>query len=338
MTAKSSSPKSKNTKKATSTDTRAKKETIDTPKTTTEKSSEPNNTWRVGQLFWGGLFVVIGSLLLLQNLNIIETDLSALWQLWPLFIIATGLSILSTKNILWKTLLVIFVLMMLTFVTLVGLGRFNLADNHVRTDTSVVLPNQSTNTTETSLKMGAGSLTIRSAEQQEVVQANLKSSFAELVENQSQDGDTQRINLETKGSGTWWFGTQKNELDVILSKDIAQAFSLDVGASSVDADFSEIELTSLQVKTGASSVSIRLGERSDALPVVVDAGASSVKLAVPKESGVRVVVESGLSSQNLPGLSEKGDGVFETEDYDSATKKITVTIKSGLSSFELSRY
>jgi hypothetical protein len=342
MATKSSSKnESKKSDKKPDNDTRKAKESIrtETLNKTAERIEKSRSTWRIGQLFWGGLLIIVGTLLLLDNLNVVETNLAALWQLWPLLLVAAGLSVLSVRNTLWKTLSTLFVFVMLGFVLLVGLGVLDTNTNSsIQNDSTIVLLNENTSKAETSIKMGAGTLTISSAKQEEVVRANITSSFAELVETQRQEGDSQLISLETKGSGTWWFGAQKNELDVVLSQNIPQSILLDVGALSMNADLSEIELSSLNVKTGASSVLLRLGERSASLPVTIDAGASSVKLAAPKESGIRVEIDGGLSSRNLEGLVDRGNGIFETENYDTADKKITITVKSGLSSFELTRY
>lgn len=51
-----------------------------------------------------------------------------------------------------------------------------------------------------------------------------------------------------------------------------------------------------------------------------------------------VKLDKGVSSQNIDGLQDKGDGLYETADFNSASKKITIRGDLGAASFTLERY
>ena len=57
-----------------------------------------NRKFDFGNLFWGLLLLFIGTMFLLDNMNVVELQLSYLWRLWPLLIVATGVSLLSIKG------------------------------------------------------------------------------------------------------------------------------------------------------------------------------------------------------------------------------------------------
>lgn len=108
------------------------------------------------------------------------------------------------------------------------------------------------------------------------------------------------------------------------------------GASSLTADLSNVELAGLTLRTGASSVNLKLGEVPIQIAkdkVSVKAGASSVDITVPRGAAVRVVTENGLSSTNVSGgFKRQGDGSWETPGFGSAQHAYEISIESGVGS------
>jgi hypothetical protein len=65
---------------------------------------------------------------------------------------------------------------------------------------------------------------------------------------------------------------------------------------------------------------------------------ANVEIEVPESSGCRIVVDSGLSSKDFIGFIKQSDGTYETSNYDTAANRINISLKGGLSSFEVSKY
>lgn len=78
--------------------------------------------WGVGRIFWGLLLVLIGAMLIANNFGFAHINWSNIVGLWPLFIIAAGLSVLSLHNIAWKILSVILAVTALAAIVIVALG------------------------------------------------------------------------------------------------------------------------------------------------------------------------------------------------------------------------
>jgi hypothetical protein len=104
-------------------------------------------------------------------------------------------------------------------------------------------------------------------------------------------------------------------------------------------DLSEVNLTNLTISSGASTYDIRLGEKADRLASEINIGASTVNIHLPKSLGLKITYQTGASSNNFTnqGLT-KSDDIYQTDNFDSAAKKIEITFKAGASSIELDRY
>jgi cation transport ATPase len=107
--------------------------------------------WR---LFWGLLLIIIGALALANNFGWVNVHWSNILSLWPLIIIAAGLSMLSIDNIIWKIIATILMLLTLAACTLAALGyspnsyiRFNYDNSSVSLDSNKIKSdfNQATN-------------------------------------------------------------------------------------------------------------------------------------------------------------------------------------------------
>jgi len=71
---------------------------------------------------------------------------------------------------------------------------------------------------------------------------------------------------------------------------------------------------------------------------MVETGVASVEIEVPEASGCRILVDSGLSSKDFDGFVKQSDGAYETSNFKTAVNKVNISLKGGLSSFEVRKY
>jgi len=64
----------------------------------------------IGRIFWGLLLVLVGGMLIADNFGLVNVNWSDLWRLWPLCVIAAGLSVLSVRGTIWKIFMILFAL------------------------------------------------------------------------------------------------------------------------------------------------------------------------------------------------------------------------------------
>lgn len=306
--------------------------------TVAEKNQEKHNNWIVGKIFWGLLLMLIGGLVLAGNFGFININWTNLWKLWPLFIIAAGLSVLSLRHVIWRIFLIISAILTLGIVAWTLVSDFsypNLTQNY---ESSVKIASSNIKRAEINVKAGAGSINITSASQIEVAKANLESSFIDLSEQSSAIGDRQVIDFSMDTKSNWWTSHIKNVLGISLTRDLPVTLNVEAGATQTNIDMSQAELTTMNLKIGASSLVIRLGDKQNVVAVDIESGVSSITIQVPTTSGIQLKIDGGLSSNHLDNLIEVGEKTFESPDYNISTKKVNIVSKIGLSSFTIERY
>jgi len=84
-----------------------------------------SGNWGIGRIFWGLLLVMVGGMLIAENFGYINVNWVDLWRLWPLLVIAAGLSILSVKSIVWKIFTVVLAVVTLSAIAFVALSTYS---------------------------------------------------------------------------------------------------------------------------------------------------------------------------------------------------------------------
>ncbi len=295
--------------------------------------------WTVGSLFWGLLFIMAGSLFLLDNLKVIDTHFENLWQLWPVLIIGMGLSFLSLRGWVGKTISV------LAAIALLGLVAFTVIDNPwyggVQDSNAKTVTQEDAATDAKKLAVvidtGAASIDISSTKDRQGVLATQQSRRQTIEKQAETKGDTRYVKFSTKSLGGWWFGGT-NKIAVELTRLVPVALTIDTGATSVTGDLSQVRLSSLNIDTGASSVDIRLGALETRQDIELDAGASTIVLHIPNTAGVRLETKGGLTKTDFEGIEKVSDSVYESSDFSKADRQIFIRSDMGVSKFEITRY
>lgn len=309
------------------------------------KKPEPQTKWRLGRYFWGLLFVLIGTLALLANFNVVDIYLGNLWYLWPLAVIALGVSLLRFRGIWWKIVSILFLLFSLGLIAWVvvdesSVDRFDRAGDSAKQvqeiayDSAVALFDLTIKANTTSLHVdsfGGDSA---------FATAKLSGTSMQLKTNSTRANATLQANISTEADGLLWFhGLNKNNLDVSLHRSVPTKLTIDSGASRVSADLSQVRLENLDIRAGASEINATLGAVSDISNITIDAGASSVTLRIPKNSGVKIVLDGGLAKSDFDdSIQSTGENTYESADFQNAANKISIAAKIGAGSFTIERY
>jgi hypothetical protein len=189
------------------------------------------------------------------------------------------------------------------------------------------------------IKAGASKINIDAKDQAEIVNANLESNNSKLDEQSSVSGSTQTVELTMATLNRWWFGSNaKNNLDISLGTKLPTDFSMDFGAADAYIDLSQAKVENITIKTGASSTTLKIGDKVDQVAADIESGVSSIVIRVPSGSGVKLNISNGLTSKHLADLEDRGGDMYESPNYDTATKKIDITAKIGVASFTVERY
>lgn len=309
------------------------------------ESSQPEAVTRarsvqLGKVFWGLLLILIGSLFLLDNFNVIDVAFGNVWRLWPLLLVAAGASMLSLRGWLGVSIATALGACMLFFVLAVALGWLHPDSRSTATTKSVDIRQSSEQIRQASIMVsgGAGQIDIGSTNTVSLIKARLQSNFTQLSQQSTVRGDTQYVSITLDSGDSWWRGNYKNDLFVTLNESLPMSLKVDAGASSIQGDLSRVTLKRLELDSGASDIDLKIGAKSDTTGVQIDVGMSSVTLSVPKTSGVSLRIDSGMSSKDTSGLREVSKGYFESDNYSTATHKVDIRGNIGMSNLDLNYY
>lgn len=311
----------------------------------TKVDDSPEKEWDTGTVLLGTGLIVAGIIFLLGSLDVIDVHLENIWQLWPLAVIALGISFLKLTGV-WRLVVTgIFIiaslgLLVVTLTRQDGAFSWGQSNNHGK-ESRVSIDRQNDSIERLSLTVNTGAMKMNIASQngRQLATATLDASERfSLNQSSTTTGSTQEATITTKGSGFGIINLRNANLSVRVAKDIPLHLRIDAGASLLDADLADLRLQEFMIDTGASKVNAKLGNKEDTTKVSIDAGASSITLLVPKDSGVRVEHDGGLTGTDFQDIPKVKDGLYESTNFNSAVKKIVIVSDAGASSIKIERY
>ncbi len=309
-------------------------------------------------LFWAVILISIGLLFILRNLNIVHFSWIAFWRLWPLILLFWGIAILPIKDAVKFILLGAVVLFTFLFINRLterpwyfhfhdGGDHYswrwddNDDNDNSTSDTykeqNLMVPYDSLTKEGTlSLDAAAGNFTI-GGNTTEFLSFSKKGNIGNYELTTTDNKGIKNISLRMQeGSSTRHLN--KNEVNIKLNPNPVWDMRLDIGAADMDLDLSGYRIDTANIDAGASSIKMKLGEKYHQTHVIFNAGASSLKMSIPKAAGCKVSSESFLASRDFEGFTKKGDNTWETDNYASAKCKINIVVKTAVSSIEINRY
>lgn len=312
---------------------------------------------RYRHLFWAIILIAIGILAILGNLNIINISWFNFWRLWPLILIFWGIAILPVRDITKFVLL--FVTILATFLlfrqypdnspSIFGFHRhgdnFNFgwdsdddessADNYKAQNFTVPFDTACTKGI-LSLDAAAGNFAI------EDTTADLlyfkKSGYIGNYELTSAiEHGRKKINLKLNES-RFRKSIRENKVTIKLGQQVPWNLNFDIGAAEVRMDLSKYRIDTAEFTAGAATMDIRLGDLNPVTSLKFSAGASSIKINIPKTSGCRISSDSFLVSKEFEGFIKNGDHTYETPGFANSTKKIYIRVETAVSKIRVERY
>jgi hypothetical protein len=263
---------------------------------------------KIKSMFWGGLFVVAGALLMLSNLGILTINI---WKLvWPTFIIAMGVWTLWTAA--------------------QGKGALEIEE--------ISIPHQDADGAKIQLEFGAGQVKMTDGADSDLLLQGAFTGGAQI--HTERNGNLLDVTLEPPSADIvhmmmpWSWGARS--WDISLNDQIPLNLKIETGASSMELDLTNLRVTELNLDTGASSTEISLPANAGHTHVDVDGGAASSVLNIPQGVAARIQIDSGLAaiSVDRERFPRVGD-VYKSQDFDTAENKVDITADIGAGSLAI---
>ncbi len=313
------------------------------------------------KIFWGILFVFIGGVFLLENFGIIDFSWHYVWRFWPIILILTGVNILFSRSNskIGVLVTVIITVLALGFLTFKGLQKgqeedhwnFGFSDgvkdgwdgddnfNSDSTVNYVEAFEEGTNNAVLNIKGGAAKYILKSGTSS-LFTANTRGNKRPFyVLRTEKEDSTTTVNFIAKNSKTIDFDSdESNDIALSLNPIPTWDLNLTMGAGQADFDLSVFKMRNITIKGGAAEFDIRLGDLSDEVNLTTETGIADVTIEIPKGVGCRIKTATGLSSKSFKEFIDKGNGSYETSNFNSSAKKIIISFRGGLSDIKVKRY
>ena len=114
--------------------------------------------------------------------------------------------------------------------------------------------------------------------------------------------------------------------------------ALDCGAARADLDLTALKVREVRIEAGASTVHLRLGANVPEARVRIEAGVSAFRLEVPESAGCEIRVDAPLASKHFNGFRKEKSGLYLTDNFETAGKRILIDIDAGVTSLRINRY
>ncbi|MBU1373684.1 MAG: cell wall-active antibiotics response protein [Bacteroidetes bacterium] len=316
------------------------------------------------KIFWGILFVFVGGIFLLENFGVIDFSWHYVWRFWPVILILMGVNILFSRSnskigVLVTVIITVLTLGLLTFKGLQkgqehdhwdfgfsdgvkdGWGNRD-GDNNNNTDSTVNYQEafeDGTNHAVLNIKGGAAKYILNSGTSS-LFTANTRGNRRPFYVLRTEKVDrTTTVNFIAKSAKTMHFDSdESNDITMSLNPLPTWDLNLTMGAGKADFDLSVFKMQNINIKGGAAEFDIRLGDLSQLVNLTAETGIADVTIEIPTGVGCRIKTATGLSSKSFEDFIDKGDGNYETSNYNSSAKKINISFKGGLSDIKVKRY
>ena len=142
--------------------------------------------------------------------------------------------------------------------------------------------------------------------------------------------------LSTNGVSIDFFGNPDRRWEVWLSPAPNISIDLDTGASDLTLDLTELNVSDLTVRGGATDIEILAPRNAGHVDIDIDVGAANVDLEVPEGVAARIDVDLGLSGLSVDeSRFPKNGDVYVSRDFDTSENRIDLEIDAGASSVEI---
>jgi hypothetical protein len=304
---------------------------------------------KTGSIFFGSFFIVLGGLFLVKNFGVEPTSIDNLTKLWPLILIALGVSYLIGNEVIAQVLAAVsgvlggvIVWTILQQFTPSKISLFTSspasADSIANVQSLVALYDGKAPKARCKLEAGVGEFILKDTTTN-LLKVQAQSSFGIYELRQVREGDTENIEIHMQDAEVNLGQKMTNKFELALNPNPIWNIQTDIGAAKVDFDLSAFQVQHINIESGAASVKLKIGSRCDSVRVDLSTAASNLKLLVPKESGCQIISEDDFSSNiTANGFTKYEKSVLRTKGFETASKKIYIVLESGLSKLNIEQY
>jgi hypothetical protein len=300
--------------------------------------------YKSGQLFWGFLFLTIGSLFLFDKNNIFIHIPENIWNYWPVLIVLWGISILTKGTFLKPIISAIAGIFFGLFLFGSIWGITPNLDSEEITDSEYTTSNffedyrNPTETATLSLRTGVGVISIEGTTDKLIdgTSSGFYNSFN--FKTRYRDNNARIVLRHSKDDFEIFNDKQYRKLDVSLNPNPEWEIDLKVGAATVKLDFEKYKVSKLNLETGATTTDLKFGDRQDLIKANVEMGAATLHISIPETSGCLLKGDMVMVVKDLDGFEKIDKKRYKSYNFDNSKNKIYINLDGGVSTLKIDRY
>ncbi len=301
------------------------------------------------RLFWGALFIALGTLFLLGEGLGIDVTYDAIGKFWPLVLVLIGLALmfkqLLVRNVLAAVAGLSLAWAIYAFASFAWLDAIHARDWESNSDDVLVqeftepMPAGLERAT-LSFDAAAGKFSLDTVSGS-VLAAKFKTNIGRYVFDHRLTDNVMSLVLKPEGTvhfRSWGGKHALNVGEIRLSPLPRWDMQFDVGAANVEFDLRPFKVEHLSIDAGAANVRLSLGVPEREMRCKLETGVSTVKISVPESVGCEIRMDGGLSSKRFVGFEKASDRIYRTDNFEQATRRIFIDVDAGLSTLRVTRY
>jgi hypothetical protein len=134
----------------------------------------------------------------------------------------------------------------------------------------------------------------------------------------------------------WTWGRGGFDWSIQFNKDVALSLRCEMGAGESRLDLSDLRVTDLDLRTGASATTVTLPAHAGHVKVHIEAGAASVSIRIPQGVSARLRAGGGLAGVTVDrSRFPREGGVYISPDFGTAENTVDIDAQVGVGSVDM---
>jgi hypothetical protein len=295
-------------------------------------------------IFWGILFLTLGTLILIDNVATVNINWGFIWNLWPLVLIILGL-LFFMRGTEYKWIVVAIIALLIGLFVFAGYQNItdvfqtnNFDDDNFDVEYFNQPYQKETKKASLFVNCGVGSI-VTNDTTGELISIKSKGGWGKYSFSHDIHDDYANLYFEMEDKHfRWRSGMKKNHVEMKLNPNPVWDMEYEVGAEGVDLDLSKFKISSLAFKSGVSWIKVKLGDKSDSTKIKFDSGVSKLRIYIPKNVGCDIEARTELTKKRFEGFIKTDSHYYQTENFNNTKKKVWIDMKADVSNVAVERY
>ncbi|MGA9533922.1 MAG: toast rack family protein [Anaerolineales bacterium] len=289
-----------------------------------------------GSLVWPLLLILVGSVILLNNIGTTSIDLwGALLRLWPVILMAVGIELLIPRRSIWGTLVALALILAVFAIAYFGMtGIQAAAPAGERIEQSI----GGATAADVILEPAVGSIEVGGgAASGLLIEGTVVPLSGERIDTQvGVEENRASVTIASTGSrgGFLVFPSSRGRWDLSLSEVIPLTVRANLGVGTMTLDLSRVRVEEIVAEVGVGRLEVYL-PAGPGTQVRLNGGVGATVIWLPAGARAQIEAAHDLAGLSLPSGAEERDGFIYTGGADADSADLHLAIEQAIGSISI---